>query len=205
VYPLCRPSTARGFTLVELLMAMAILGIVLLVSFPSLDRATERYRLRLAAGEGRRILLLARCYAIRHSAHVGVKLYPGDGDKPTTWSLHVDGDGDGVRSRDVEAGVDPPVPSALGLLHRTARFAGRVVPGFPPGPLPRDPSGRRLTRRDDPIRFNRSDLAVFSPIGTATPGTLYLTDGRGLAAVRVAGRTGRIRALVYDADAGSWR
>ncbi|MCB1009629.1 MAG: hypothetical protein KDB94_12155, partial [Acidobacteria bacterium] len=80
--------------------------------------------------------------------------------------------------------------------------------GFPAGRAPRDPGspGRRLDRLDDPIRFNRSDIASFSPLAGATPGTVYLTDGeRRLVAVRVTGRTGRVRILAYDVATETWR
>lgn len=62
-----------------------------------------------------------------------------------------------------------------------------------------------MDRLDDPIRFNQSDLASFGPLGTATPGTLYLTDRRSrLTAVRVTSRTGRVRVLRYDPGARTW-
>jgi hypothetical protein len=49
-------------------------------------------------------------------------------------------------------------------------------------------------------------MASFGPLGTATPGTAYLTDGRErLVAVRLAGRTGRLRVLVYDPAEEVWR
>ena len=80
--------------------------------------------------------------------------------------------------------------------------------GFPPGPPPRDPGdpGRRLRGTDDPIRFNRSDLASFNPVGTATPGTIYLTDHYfHLAAVRVYPLSGKVTVLTYDAETELWR
>jgi len=78
-----------------------------------------------------------------------------------------------------------------------------AVRGFEPT---LDHSGRRLGNLGDPIRFNRSDLAVFSPLGEATPGSAYLTDSqRGLAAVRLFGRTGKVKVLLYDPDTETWR
>ncbi len=200
-----RRAAGGGFTLVDLLLTTAILGIVVLVSTPPLLHSTARLRLRMAASEASRILFVARSYAVRHNANVGVKFHPGEGGAATTWSLHLDGDGDGVRTADVRDGDDPPVPAPGGGTRRVARFASGIGFGFPEGPLPRDPGGHPLGRRDDPIRFNRSDIAAFGPLGTATPGSLYLTDGALLAAVRVTGRTGRIRVLLYDEDDGEWR
>lgn len=79
--------------------------------------------------------------------------------------------------------------------------------GLPARPVrdPGDPS-RFLDRIDDPIRFNSSDLASFGPLGTATPGSVYLTDGGShLAVVRVLGTTGRVRLLQYDFVSEIWR
>ena len=55
----------------------------------------------------------------------------------------------------------------------------RCASAFRPGRrrATRDPPGR-FRRRTDPLRFNSSDLASFGPLGTSTPGSLYLTDGR---------------------------
>ncbi len=79
--------------------------------------------------------------------------------------------------------------------------------GFPSGSPPRDPSDPRrfLTRLDDPIRFNRSDIASFGPLGGSTPGSLYLTDSRHhLTVVRLYGATGKVRTLNYDRAREEW-
>lgn len=205
-HPPRRSRRPRGFSLTELLIALAALAVVTLVTMPSLDRAFAVHRLRAAGHEVSATMHLARSWAARHSAHVAIRFERSDGGvgPADAWTLYVDGDGDGVLTRDVLRGTDPAVPSASGLIRRPLRFAGRVHPGFPPGELPRDPGGRRL-QRDRPIRFGRGDLASFGPLGTATPGTVYLTDGRHLAAVRVTGRSGRVRVLVHDEVSGAWR
>ena len=159
-------------------------------------------RVELAAAEVASTFRVARAYAIRHSANVGLKFLV-ETDGAVTWALYRDGDGDGVLSADIESGDDPQVLPRTRLAHlgRQIRF------GFPPGSAPRDPGDprRRLSGLDDPIRFNRSDIASFSPIGTATPGTVYITDGlRHLAAARVTGRTGRVVCLHYDIESESW-
>ena len=78
--------------------------------------------------------------------------------------------------------------------------------GFPPGPPPRHPGvpSRRLDPTD-PIRFNRSDMASFGPLGTATPGSIYLTDSvRRLMAVRVYHLSGKVTILTYDPEREVW-
>jgi type IV fimbrial biogenesis protein FimT len=191
----------RGITLVELVVVMAIVALAAAVGLPRIFEATAALRVRAAAGEIVSIFHLARGYAVAHSANVGVRFETGGAR--VTWSLYRDGDGDGVRGADIERGIDPPVFTgrAVGQLGTSVRF------GFPPGPAPRDPGDprRRLDRLDDPIRFNRSDIASFDPLGGSTPGSVYLTDGRReLAAVRVVGRSGKTRVLVYDPAREAW-
>ena len=179
------------------------MGLVALIAYPSLVEATSALRLDLAAQGLVSTLRQARATAIREGTYAGVKLYPLD-DGRVEWRLHVDGNGDGVRTADIVDGVDPP----RGPRRRLAHFGHYARFGFPSEYTPRDPSRptRPLTRLSDPVRFNRSDMASFGPLGTGTPGSLYLTDGRrGLVAVRLFSRTGKIRVIRYDPDREEWR
>jgi prepilin-type N-terminal cleavage/methylation domain-containing protein len=190
-----------GFNVVELLVVLAIAGVLLSLAAPPFFEMSGDFRVRLAAQDLMGTLRLARAYAVRYSANVAVRF--DEDEEGVTFTLYRDGDGDGVLNRDIDSGVDPRVTPPRRLAH----FGGGVDFGFPPGPAPRDPSSpsRRL-RKDDPVRFNESDLASFGPLGTSTPGSLYVTDGRRrLAAVRVFGRTGKVRILVYDFEKEEWR
>jgi type II secretory pathway pseudopilin PulG len=199
------PRGASGLTLLDLVVTLAVLAVATAVTVPPLLEATRRLRLDTAARQVARTFHLARSYAVRHSANVGVRFNPDTGGTGrVSWTLYRDGDGDGVSSEDVRRGVDPPI----GPRERALTPFGRGVAfGFPPGDPPREVGGRgRLDRLDDPIRFNRSDIASFTSLGTATPGTAYLTDGRdGLMCVRVSSLSGRIRVLTYDAEKEEWR
>jgi type II secretory pathway pseudopilin PulG len=191
-----------GFQLAQTAVALAILAVVLAVATPPLLHWSSALRLRLAAGELVTALRLARMAALQTSAKVGLKFRSHE-DGRVTFTLHRDGDGDGVRSADIIDGTDPQIGPERQLQH----VGAHVRLGFPPGPPPRDPGdpSRHLDRLDDPIRFNNSDIAAFSPLGQATPGSLYLTDGvEGLVVVRVLGRTGRVRVLVYDGRREVW-
>jgi hypothetical protein len=196
-------SRSTGFQIVELVVAISLVAIFATLSVPWLLRIGSGLRVRLAAEELAGALRSARAYAIRHSAKVGVKFMerPGRG---WAFRLYRDGDGDGVLSRDIESGVDPAATPERDLVH-TGRHVGF---GFPPGEPPRDPGDprRRLDRLDDPIRFNRSDLASFSPLGGATPGSLYVSDHlHHLAVVRVFGTTGKVKVMLYDPQTETWR
>ena len=196
-------ASEQGYQIAELVVVMAILSMLLLFGLPALARMSTGVRLTLAAAELQSVLREARSLAIRENTEVAVKFYPR-ADGFATWAVYRDGDGDGVLNRDITAGVDPQVqpPRPLEQLGRRLRF------GFPPRTPARDPGNpsSRLPTDGDPIRFNSSDLASFGPLGTSTPGSLYLTDSQSrLMAVRVYGRTGKVKVIVYDFDAQVWR
>lgn len=195
--------------MVELIIIMAVVGLLAVFVVPQLLHLSGAMRVDLAASEVMGTLRLTRSYAITHSDYVGIKFFTvqggfaPQGGVAVSYRLFRDGDGDGVRTADVLSGVDPPVSPLRHLVHvgHTVRF------GFPPGLAPRDPSSpsRRLGHLHDPIRFNRSDIASFGPLGSSTPGSVYLTDGRSLAVVRVYNRTGKVRILRYDMANDRWR
>jgi len=198
-----RSAAERGWTLVELLVVFALAALLLAIGLPRLFAAAGGVTVRLAADEVMQALRETRVVGLRLGTYVGVKFRTA-ADGTVTYTLYRDGDGDGVRTADIDAGVDP----AVGTPRRLQHFGRAVRFGFPAGRAPRDPGnpGRRLDRLEDPIRFNRSDIASFSPLEGATPGTVYLTDGeRRLVAVRVTGRTGRVRILTYDVASETWR
>ena len=193
---------AKGFQLAELTVSLAVLALLVLIGAPSLVQASGDMRLRLAADELAGVLHLARASAVRLDANVAVKFRTAE-DGTVTFTLYRDADGDGVLNRDIDAGVDRPLgpPRRLDNLGRGVGF------GFPPGPPPADPgSPGHLLSPSDPIRFNSSDLASFSSLGTSTPGSLYLTDGvKRLLAVRVANRAGKVRILTWLPERRIWR
>jgi type II secretory pathway pseudopilin PulG len=191
-----------GFQLPELLTVMGCLAITVTLAVPPFLRLSGALRVRLGAAEVTAALRTARSFAILRGVNVAVKFRTAPGGV-VTFALYRDGDGDGVANQDIDSGVDPQMVPARPLAHlgRQVRF------GFPEGTPPRDPGDprRRLDRLDDPIRFNTTDLASFNPLGGSTPGSIYLTDGRALAVVRVLGVTGRVRVLEYDGRAERWR
>jgi type II secretory pathway pseudopilin PulG len=187
--------------LVEALIVLSVMGALLAMSVPNLVHMTRRLRVEMAAHELGGLLRRARFRAVREGSNVGVKLFLSG--SRVTYGLYRDGDGDGLSSRDIANGVDP----ALEPIRELGHLGSHVRFGFPTGKAPRDPGDprRRLTRLEDPIRFNRSDMASFSPLGTSTPGSLYLTDGSThLAVVRLFGRTGKVKVMLYDAETETW-
>lgn len=195
-----RGPRARGFHQIELLIVVAVFGLIVAWGLPRLIDWSSAVRVRLAADECVVALRKARLLAISRSTRVGLKFRFED-DR-YTYALYEDGDGDGLLTADIDAGTDPELVLPRSLDHMGAD----VGFGFPDGIVPTDPGdpGRPLDRLDDPIRFNASDIASFSPLGESTPGSLYITGGGHLAVVRVLGLTGKVRILVYDREAEVW-
>ena len=114
-------------------------------------------------------------------------------------SKYIDGDGDGIRSRDIADGVDQP----LEFVHALSDHYAAVRIGFADSVPPIDAA--LASSGSDPVRFGPGDILTFGPVGTATSGTLYLAGpGQQQYAVRVLGTTGRLRVMRFDQRSRRW-
>jgi prepilin-type N-terminal cleavage/methylation domain-containing protein len=192
-----RREQPPGYSLLELLFAAAVITILSAAAVPSLLATVESTRVRGAARYLASRLQQARLEALKRACHVGFRF---DADGSYQFRLYADGNGDGLRTRDITSGVDPP----LGASERLdAQFAG-VTFGILDGVSEVD-SSALLGAGSDPIRLGSSDILSFGPLGTATAGTLYLQGrGREQYAVRVLGVTGRVRVLRFDFASRQW-
>jgi prepilin-type N-terminal cleavage/methylation domain-containing protein len=188
----------RGFSVVEMLVVIAIIGLSAGVATPAFLTLHRRGATRAASAELRSIFHSARSRAIARGHHSGVKFTKSQGE--WFYTLYDDGDGDGVRNDDIASGVDRRVaPSRRVLAQSRLAFIG-----LPPMTL-KDPDGDPLTATSSPVQFNQSTLCSFSPIGAATPGTIYISDRVGdVYAVRVYGTTAKIRLLRYNPGSNKW-
>jgi prepilin-type N-terminal cleavage/methylation domain-containing protein len=191
----------HGFSLAESLVTVAIAGMAILVALPS--AATVLNAGRLAAGTRELVLTLQglRWESVAKSRAHGL-LFRKD-DKGWYWIVVRDGNGNGLRTAEVARGVDATVSGP----HRLEERVRGVTPGFPPGrtfpAIPPRPG--TLEGGGDPVRFGRSDLVSFSPLGTSSSGTLYLTDGTGmLSALSIFGPTARVRVWRFDERKEAW-
>lgn len=98
--PTARPSSrrrrARGFTLVELVFVMLIVGVIAAVSAPSFMNVVVAQRLRAAGTDLVKSLQLARSEAIKRNASVTVA--PATDRWAAGWTV-VNGEGDAIDTR----------------------------------------------------------------------------------------------------------
>lgn len=189
----------RGFTLIEIVVVVVIIGIIALCAVPAFATYRRRASMTSEATELRTIFRAARSRAIATAHHVGVKFVRSGGE--WTYSLYDDGNGNGIRSDEIASGVDRRYagPSVLMPQFRIATIALLTT-------TIRDPDGDPLQPTDAAVQFGRSGICSFSPTGSASSGTVYITDGAGeIAAVRVYGATGRVRVLRYDRAQRRWQ
>jgi type II secretory pathway pseudopilin PulG len=187
----------RGYSLIDLLVATTILGIVTAMAVPIVVYSAEQSR---AAGAARYVagrIAVARMEAVKRSAYVALR-FERQGDR-YHFGTYVDGNGNGVRSTDIARKIDLSLVPAERLENH---FSG-VTFGLHEGVLPVTPD--ESLAGGDPIRLGRSDLLSFSPLGSATSGSLYIRgEGKQQFAVRVLGVTGRVSVLRFDFANRRW-
>ena len=186
----CVAESTSGFSLVECLVVAALIGGLTAASLPILIHTADAADATAAARHIAGLVARARFEAARRNRVVALRF--ADQAADPAYTLVADGDGDGVGSADVAAGIDAAFrpPDRLSA-HFAARFA--VAGGIPEI----DGTGT-LTSLDAPIRLGVARQVSISPIGTATSGTVYIASRRGVQyAVRISGVTGRVRVLRY--------
>jgi hypothetical protein len=118
----------------------------------------------------------------------------------TQLQLFADGNGNGVLQRDIDRGLDPALTQPEWLDDQARDVSLRVNQTI------KDVAGTAtIAAGDDPLRIGNTALLTFSPLGSATNGTLYVAAHRGpQLAIRVFGATGRVRVLMFDTQTRLW-
>lgn len=180
-----RAGTSRGYTLIEGVFATGLVAVLAAAAVPQLTAGVERSRTVGAARYLASRLAFARAQAVARSANVALLLSAAD--DTFIVGTYVDNNADGVRTRDIAAGIDTPIDVPVRLSHLFPHVALFL----------NDPA---MTST-----FDSSALMSFSPLGTASSRTLYLRGAdRSEYAVRVLGATGRVRVLRLVASSGAW-
>jgi hypothetical protein len=188
-------------SLFEAVLVMVVLAIIVTTALPELNELRRAAALRSATSQLKGLLFRCRANAVmnaRSTAAVFEQLSDG------SWRcfIAVDGDGDGIRSRDIRRLVDPVVGEVINFE------AGGASLGILQGEFVPDPSGRGRLRGDlsDPVRAGRGNMITFTPRGTASPASLYLTDHHArMRVLRIYGGTGRVISRVWRSGWPNWR
>lgn len=187
-------SPSSGTSLAEMVIVLAIISCALGVGLPMLANGSPAQRTRDAAGFLAGQFRLARQRAVMTGRHVAVVFEDVAGEEG--WRLCEDGNRDGLSRDDIDVGVDRCEAMAQPLSHRFSQVRIGYVPGVP------SPDGDVGT---SPLRFGTTRMAVFTPTGTASSGTVAVSgEGQNQFAVRVSGVTGRTRVLRFDPGQGAW-
>jgi len=191
----------RGVGAAELLLVVALTLIGLAVAVPSLAYVRDEGRAAAAARQMAATFSSLRYRSVTHGKAAGL-LFQRQGAGWAWWEVE-DGNGNGLRTSEVERGVD----RIRSGPHRLEDRVQGVRLGFPPlASIPEIPPGSdTIADLDDPVQFGRSDLVSFTPQGSASSGTLYLSDGRGvLYGVVLYGATCRVRVWRFDTYRRRW-
>jgi Tfp pilus assembly protein FimT len=151
---------------------LALVAILSAIATPQVLTGVDRSRTVAAAHYVQQQCGAARLLAVSRSANVAVRFREQAGEY--MMQTFVDRNRNGVRTAEIDAGVDVPLgpPESLG-----ANF----------------------------LKLGRSGLLVFSPLGTATPGSIFVVGKDGTQfAVRVLGATARTRLERYDTRRKTW-
>ena len=190
----------RGAALIDVLAAASVSAIVAAVAVPVVGGTLDRERTRVGAQHLAGQLQRARLESLKRGASVALRLSI-TGTERAEMRLYVDGNGNGVTERDIDGGIDRPLTPPMWLDAHARDVSLRI------NQLVEDIAGSgELAPGDDPLRIGHSAFVTFSPLGSATSGTMYVAARRGpQMAVRVFGATGRIRVLRFDAQARRWQ
>lgn len=180
----------------ELIFIVAVMttlaGIAVPAILTNLDDARTAAAARYLASTAR----LARTQAVTRSAAVGIH-FEKHGNSYRL-AMYVDGNFNGIRTADITGGIDRMIRAPERIEDQFPGVAFGIADGVLGG-------GGSAAGGADPIRLGRGDIMTFTPIGTATSGTVYIRSRTGHQyAVRILGATGRTRILEFDWGAGVW-
>jgi prepilin-type N-terminal cleavage/methylation domain-containing protein len=180
-------SRPRGFTLIEIIFVISLFAVLAGIATPQVLVALDRQKAWAAARYLAGRMAMARSYAVTRSAYVALRFTTLGDD--VMFQMFVDGNRNGVRTLDIGSQVDPAIGASARL---SELFPGVVI-------------GISADVGTDPVRIGSTNLLSFSPLGTATPGTVYVRSRDGLQlAVKITGATGRTRLLRYVPRTREW-
>jgi hypothetical protein len=186
-----------AFSFIEILFVLGTAATVSAVAVPETLTTIDDSRAAAAARYVSTRLQRARMESITRNTSTAVRftLLTDHYD----FIAYVDGNRNGVLSRDIQSGADQPIQSPDRLGDHFAGVDFGALPGLPAV----DPTG--TAPGTDPIRLGSSNMVSFASAGTSTSGSLYIRGRREAQyVVRVYGETGKTRVLKFNVRSGQW-
>lgn len=192
------PGGHRGYSLLELLTVITIGVTLTAAAIPEYLTSLDDERARGAAHHIAGRLQRARMEAVMRSAMVGVQFTQTAAGY--SYAVYLDGNRNGVLSRDIQRGVDRMIAATEQLPEQFTGVEFGAIPGLPPVDAGGTPPGI------DPIRLGAGSIVSFSALGTSSSGTVYIRSRRDAQyAVRVFGETGRTRMWKFEPRTRQWK
>ncbi|MDQ7008204.1 MAG: GspH/FimT family pseudopilin [Acidobacteriota bacterium] len=191
------PPSERGFSLVEMLAVLAIVGLTAAIGVYTIDLAG--WRASSAASDVARRIELARSRAVFEQNDYRVIFDTAS----NSYRVHDDENSNGS--------IDADISESVTTYHLSTQGAGTVF-GYPAGTKGID--GADITAA---ISFSGSaPVLTFDPLGSANAGVIYLiptadldrADPANMRAISINQATGRVRRWRYDptiSNPGPWR
>lgn len=200
----CPPLRLRRFgetcgaALIDIIVATSLCVLMTAIAVPVIGGTLDRERTIVGAQYLAGQLQRARLESLKRARSIAVRLQITGGR--TRSRLFADGNGNGVLQRDIDRGIDLPLTPEEWLDDRARDISLRINQEVS------DVAGATtLAPGDDPLRIGNTSILTFSPLGSATSGTLYVAAHQGpQMAIRVFGATGRVRVLMFDARTRQW-
>jgi type IV fimbrial biogenesis protein FimT len=191
-----RHRTSAGTSLIELMLGLSVVSILTAMAVPGVLTLRDEIAVKAAVRYLASQAMLARFQAARLGAAVGIRFEPVAASYRFT--SYTDGDADGIRAIDIARGIDRLLQPSQLLSDQFPSVDFALAPQTPP-------VGGTVGSGSDPIRLGSGDTLTFSPVGTATSGSIYLLGRSGQQyAIRILGTTGRVRVLRFEPSAGVW-
>jgi type II secretory pathway pseudopilin PulG len=195
---MARIEVLGGYSLIELTFVVGLVATLSAITAPPILTNLDDFRTAGAAWHMSARLQAVRMEAVVRSADVALRFTATPGGY--TYAVFQDGNGNGVRTRDIQQGTDRQIQMPERLPDQFAGVDFGTLPGLPPIDPGGSPPG------DDPIRLGSSDILTFSALGTSSSGSLYIRGQRTAQyAIRVLGLSGKTRLLKFDSRARQWK